>query len=252
MPPPIGKNLPSRRCSSSGPLACRGAFQHGYMRTGATPQRRGECLTRCLTPGLTPPFRRTAPAVEKGGSLPSFPSPLARFGSSGPGRETRTTTAETGAGWPDTPTAVFLTPLPTCASDCARPRTCPPLRPRRGPADGAPSGSWLMCRNRSSAKSSMCQRRPTSRTRSAPTRWATSTHTNGTTRRGAWGTEPRAQQTGESGSRRETGAQSWRPTIGSRVRGQLRSHLRSCPPTRPAAADAGRKLHVRRAGHDTC
>ena len=30
------------------------------------------------------------------------------------------------------------------------------------------------------------------------------------------------------------------------------THLRTCPPTRTTAADAGRKLHVRRAGYDTC
>ena len=35
MPPPVSKNQPTRRCSSSGPRAGRGAFRHGYMRTGA-------------------------------------------------------------------------------------------------------------------------------------------------------------------------------------------------------------------------
>ena len=56
---------------SSGPRAGRGAFLQGYIQTGATsPKARGG-LTRCLTPWLTPPTRRAAPAAQKGG-LPTI------------------------------------------------------------------------------------------------------------------------------------------------------------------------------------
>ena len=57
----------------SGPRAGRGAFPQGYIQTGATP-----------------------PEGEGGGSLPSFPSPLARFGSAGRRTKSRTTTAQNG------------------------------------------------------------------------------------------------------------------------------------------------------------
>ena len=77
------------------------------------PRRRGGGLTRCLTPCLTPPLRRAAPAAQRGGSLPSRPSPLARFGSAGLRTKIRTTTATNGRGGCDTPPAVFGTP-PLC------------------------------------------------------------------------------------------------------------------------------------------
>ena len=82
MPPPVSKNQPPRRGSSPGPRAGRGAFRHGYMRTGATsPDGGGVWYTRWYT-GWDPPPSPNAPAVKKGGSLPSSSSPLARFGSS--------------------------------------------------------------------------------------------------------------------------------------------------------------------------
>ena len=201
------------------PAGGPGSLPAGIHDDGSDPPKAARASDTVPDTGAdTPPARRTAPAVKRGGSLPSSPSPLARFGSSGPGRKTRTATAKNGSGGPDTPATVFLTPLPICASDCARPRTRPPLRPRRGPGPddgatsdrhlgvvsrtvghvekrsmapravvlvGAPSGSWPKCRSRAGAKSSRSQRRPASGTRSARTRWATSTDTNGTRRRGA-------------------------------------------------------------------
>ena len=203
------------------PAGGPGSLPAGIHDDGSDPPKAARASDTVPDTGAdTPPARRTAPAVKKGGSLPSSPSPLARFGSSGPGRKTLTATAKNGSGGPDTPATVFLTPLPICASDCARPRTRPPLRPRRGPGpdDGrnirspprgwsagrwatwksdrwprAPSSWWVRPRGvgpsagaERARRAAGCQRRPAMcGTRSARTRWATSTDTNGTRRRGA-------------------------------------------------------------------
>ena len=124
---------------SSGTHAGRGAFPQGYMRTGATPPKAAGASDTVPDTGADTPRSPNRASGQKGGSLPSSPSPLARFGSSGPGRKTRTEPGKNGSGRPDTPTTVFLTPPTTCASDCARPRPRPPLRPRRGPDAGAAS-----------------------------------------------------------------------------------------------------------------
>ncbi len=87
---PDGRPTPSRRDT--------------YTDGSDPPRRRGG--------GLTPPLRRAAPAAQTGGSLPSFPSPLARFGSAGLRTTSRTTTAKNGRGGWDTPPAVFGTPPP--------------------------------------------------------------------------------------------------------------------------------------------
>ncbi len=132
--PPTTRNARMSR-SSIAPLvaACRPARVRAgepsckdTYRRERPPRRRGGGLTRCLTPWLTPPLRRAAPAAQKGGSLPSRPSPLARFGSAGLRTKSRTTTATNGRGGCDTPPAVFGTPPPVSVSDFARPR--PALR----------------------------------------------------------------------------------------------------------------------------
>ena len=229
------------------------------------------------TPALAEPRQRS----KRGGSLPSFPSPLARFGSSGPGRKTRTATAKNGSGGPDIPTTVFLTPLPICASDCARPRTRPPLRPRRGPDDGAPSdrhlgGGQPNGRPRRKAIDGPARRRPGGcalgelAQAQEPIERDEQQVSTETSERDEERTErvgnrhgherdqaarrmgDRAASTTDRGERVTPGNGRPVTTIGSRARGQRRSHLRTCPPTRTVAADAGRKLHVRRAGNDTC
>ena len=58
--------------------------------------RGGKVLHLVLHQVLHHPTRRAAPAAKKGGSLPSFPSPLARLGSAGSGRKTRRETADNG------------------------------------------------------------------------------------------------------------------------------------------------------------
>ena len=78
----------------------------------------------CATPGATPPHRLTAPAVKKGGSLPSRPSPLARLVSSGLGRKTRTGTAKNGRVVCHTPPSLFATPPPVSAWHVACPAPC--------------------------------------------------------------------------------------------------------------------------------
>ena len=58
--------------------------------------RGGKVLHLVLHQVLHHPTRRAAPAAKKGGSLPSFPSPLARLGSAGSGRKTRRETPDNG------------------------------------------------------------------------------------------------------------------------------------------------------------
>ena len=53
------------------------------------------------------------------------------------------------------------------------------------------------------------------------------------------------------GNRRPVTAADHR-NLGARATSVTPAHLPTSPPTGTAAADAGRKLHVRRAGHDTC
>ena len=72
-----------------------------------------------------PPHRLTAPAVKKGGSLPSSPSPLARLVSSGLGRKTRTRTAKNGRVVCHTPPSLIATPPPVSAWHFACPAPCP-------------------------------------------------------------------------------------------------------------------------------
>ena len=79
-----------------------------------------------------PPACRTAPAVKKGGSLPSLPAPLARFGSAGLGRTTRTTTANNGRGGWDTPPGCFWDTPPSVRVPCSLPRSPPRSLPRNG------------------------------------------------------------------------------------------------------------------------
>ena len=88
-------------------------------------------------------------------------------------------------------------------------------------------------------KSRRYQRRPTSGTRSARTRWATGTDTNGTSQPGAEGTEPRAPRTGRAGhAGKQAPGHGGRPRAAARA-GHVDHTLRTCPPTRTAAADAG-------------
>ena len=144
MPPPVSNNPPTRRCSSSGPRAGRGAFQHGCMRTGATPPTAaGESDTVPDTGADTPPLAEPRQRSKRGGRSRPFPHRWR-----GSGRPVQDEKPEQGqrkmeAGGLTPPPTVFLTPLPVCASDCARPRTRPPPRPRRGPDDGAPSDRHL-------------------------------------------------------------------------------------------------------------
>ncbi len=76
------------------------------------PRRRGGADTVPDTVADTPPSPCRASGT-KGGSLPSFPSPLARFGSAGRRTKRRTTTAKNGRGDVTPPPAVFGTP-PLC------------------------------------------------------------------------------------------------------------------------------------------
>ena len=79
------------------PACGPGSLPAGIHTDGSDPHwLGGGCATPGATPGATPPHRLTAPAVKKGGSLPSSPSPLARLWSSGLGRKTRTRTAKNG------------------------------------------------------------------------------------------------------------------------------------------------------------
>ena len=66
-----------------------------------------------VIPGVAPPLRRDAPAAQRGGSLPSFPSPLTRIGSDGLGRKTRTATGKHGRG-DVAPPPLFLWHPPLC------------------------------------------------------------------------------------------------------------------------------------------
>ena len=70
----------------------------------------------------TPPIRLTAPAVKKGGSLPSSPFPLARIGRAGLGRKTPISTGTNGKLVCDTPPLVFVTPPPLSVSHQHCPR----------------------------------------------------------------------------------------------------------------------------------
>ena len=133
----------ARRRSSSRPRAGRGAFQQGYIETGATPTKAGGMGHPVVHRVVHPPPRRTAPAVEKGGSLPSLPSPLARFGSSGPGRKTRTKPAEKWMGVWYTPRYLFGTPPPGCAYHLRCPAPCPAPCHAAVQKRGAPSDRHL-------------------------------------------------------------------------------------------------------------
>ena len=83
------------------------------------------------TPGATHPIWPCRASGKKGGSLPSSPSPLARFGSSGPGRETRTTTAKKRRVAWDTPHPVFGTPPLLCGVPfCSTPAVTPIVTPQ--------------------------------------------------------------------------------------------------------------------------
>ena len=93
---------------------------------------RGEGVAPGVAPGATPPQRRAAPAAKKGGSLPSCPSPLARFGSAGLGRKTRTETAKNGRWCCCTPHLVLCcTPPSVGATFRAAPTVTPTVTPER-------------------------------------------------------------------------------------------------------------------------
>ena len=115
------------------------------MRTGAEtpPTAAGASDTVPDTVADTPSLAEPRQRSRRGGR--SRPFPRRWCGSGRPVQdekpEQRQRKRERGGLTP--PTAVFLTPLPICASDCARPRTRPPLRPRRGPDDVAPSDRHL-------------------------------------------------------------------------------------------------------------
>ena len=116
----------------------RGSLPAGIHTTGATPtERGGDCLHGCLHPCLHPPPRLTAPAVKKGGSLPSNPSPLARLGSSGLARKNRTKAGRKWmAGCLHPPHCFVYTP-PSDRVNNSLPPTLPRALPRNGPDDGA-------------------------------------------------------------------------------------------------------------------
>ena len=103
---------------------------------GSDPPEGGGDGTPGGTPGGTPPPRLTAPAVKKGGSLPSFPSPLARFGSVGLGPKTRTTPAWCAVRWWYTPPLCFWYTPPHVRVPFRLPCALPCALPRNGPADG--------------------------------------------------------------------------------------------------------------------
>ena len=126
------------------PVCGPGSLPARMHEDGRTPQRRRGRLTRCLTPCQTPPPSPNRASGQKGGGR-SRPLPLRWRGSDRPVQdekpEQRQRKMEAGGLTP--PTTVFLTPLPICASIFARPRTRPPLRPRRGPDNGAASDRHL-------------------------------------------------------------------------------------------------------------
>ena len=108
------------------PACGRGSLPAGINMTGATPTERGGIVDTGVDTGVdTPPPRLTAPAVKKGGSLPSNPSPLARLGLSGLASKARTKPAGRGAVSVDTPPLDLLTPPPTSASTKPCPAPCP-------------------------------------------------------------------------------------------------------------------------------
>ena len=103
--------------SSSRPACGPGSLPAGIPTDGERPpQRRGGMGHPVGHWVGHPPTCRTAPAVKKGGALPSRPSPLARFGSAGRRTKSRTTTATNGRGGCDTPPAVLGDTPPLSAS----------------------------------------------------------------------------------------------------------------------------------------
>ena len=82
------RNAPLVGASSRAPGRAHQPSCRDNLRRERPHQRRWGCGTL----GATPPLRRAAPAAKNWGSLPSCPSPLARFGNDGLGRQTRTTT----------------------------------------------------------------------------------------------------------------------------------------------------------------
>ena len=103
-----------------------GSLPAGIHTDGSDPQGGGVGVPHQV-PHLVPhpPHRLTAPAVKKGGSLPSSPSPLARLVSSGLGRKTRTGTAKNGRVVCHTPPSLIATPPPVSAWHFDCPAPCP-------------------------------------------------------------------------------------------------------------------------------
>ena len=113
------RNAPLVGASSRAPGRAHQPSRRDTFRRERPHQRRWGRGTPGGTLGATLPLRRAAPAAKNGGSLPSCPSPLARFGNAGLGRQTRTTTGiQRMVVWYTTP-SVFGTLPPLSVSHCA-------------------------------------------------------------------------------------------------------------------------------------
>ena len=123
----------ARRRVRSRPLAGRLNLPAWMISDGSDPALQGgKVLHLVLHQVLHPPTRRAAPAAKKEGSLPSFPSPLARLGSAGLSRKNPRATAEMGSVVCCTPPLFLLHP-PLCRCNISR---GPQRDPRRDPGTG--------------------------------------------------------------------------------------------------------------------
>ena len=126
-------NHRAARRPSRARLGGRRSLPAGILSDGSdSPRGGGEVWHRALFPVWPPPRRRAAPAAQKGGSLPSCPSPLARLGSDGRGRTTRTATGKHGRGGCGTPRLCFCGTSPFVgATLCVTPAVTPIVTPDR-------------------------------------------------------------------------------------------------------------------------
>ena len=127
------KHGAARLGSSSGPRAGRGAFQQGYLQTGATSPTAGGDGTPGGTLGGTPPHLPNRASGEKGGVAPVLSL------SAGAVRERRARTkntnndsAKTTGGVVHPPRCSWYTPRSVCVPFCSTPAVTPERSRRRG------------------------------------------------------------------------------------------------------------------------
>ena len=103
------------------------------LRRERPPIGEGGCGTLGGTPSATPPLRRAVPAAQKGGSLPSCPSPLARVGNVRPRTKNTNNDSATMKGdvWYTPPLCFWYTTPSVCVPFYVTPSVTPIVTPER-------------------------------------------------------------------------------------------------------------------------